>query len=38
MSTPMKPASEIKHAPEDDRQTTEKPESLEANVSPVNEG
>ena len=38
MSTPMKPAAEIKHAPEDGRQTTEKPESLEATVSPVNEG
>ena len=38
MSTPVKPAAEIKHAPEDGRQITEESESLEATVSPVNEG
>ena len=37
ISTPMKPTTEIKHAPEDGHQYG-KSESLEATVSPVNEG
>ena len=38
MSTPMRPAAEVKHVPEDGRQIMEESESLEATVSAVNKG
>ena len=38
MSTPMRPAAEVKHGPGDGRQIMEGSESLEATVSAVNKG